>query len=138
MLWPIFSRLIESAFAPTKSRFRVVVAAAAFFVVACEAPTAPSAFPTIAISAAGMAPREVRIKLWDRVTFVNNDARPHSIVSDPVDVHTQCPHVNRVALLQPGESRDTHQLDFFGDCRFHDHLNQSDNALTGRIVVEPR
>jgi hypothetical protein len=38
---------------------------------------------TITISAAGVSPIDVRIRRWSFVTFVNNDSRPHSMVSDP-------------------------------------------------------
>jgi plastocyanin len=110
---------------------------AAFLAAACDsAPTAPSAAATITISSAGVMPREVRIRRWDRITFVNNDTRPHSIVSDPIDVHSECPPVNRVGFLQPGESRDTGALELSGTCGFHDHINQSDAGLRGRIIVE--
>ena len=109
----------------------------AALIAGCDSgPTAPSAAATITISAAGVSPREVRIKAWNYVTFVNNDTRPHAMVSDPVDAHTQCPPVNRVGFLQAGESRDTGTLNLTGVCGFHDHDNQSDAALKGRIVVE--
>jgi plastocyanin len=112
----------------------VLVAAA---VGACDSgPTAPSAAATITIGQAGVSPSEVRIKSWSYVRFVNNDTRPHSIVSDPVDAHSQCPPLNRVGLLQPGESRDTGTLNLPGVCGFHDHGNQGDAGLKGRIVVE--
>jgi hypothetical protein len=70
------------------------------------------------------------------VTFVNNDTRTHTIASDPVDLHTQCPPVNRIGVLQPGESRDTSTLTVAGTCGFHDHGNPSDTAFQGRIIVE--
>ena len=101
-----------------------------------SSPSAPSAAATITLGAAGVSPKEVRIKAWSYVTFVNNDTRPHTVASDPVEVHTQCPPVNRVGLLQPGESRDTGTLNLTGICGFHDHSNQADAALKGRIIVE--
>lgn len=117
--------------------FAGAVVLAAIVATACgSGPTAPSGNATITISAAGIAPSEVRIRRWNHVTFVNTDARPHSMVSDPVDVHSECPPVNRVGFLQPGESRDTGALDLTGSCGFHDHLNQTDAGLRGRIIVE--
>jgi len=89
---------------------------------------------TITIGATGIAPKEVRINAWGTVRFVNADTRPHTIVSDPVDLHTQCPPLNRVGLLQPGESRETGTLNLPGACGFHDHEDQVD-AFRGRIVV---
>jgi hypothetical protein len=100
-------------------------------------PSAPSPNDaTIVIGPAGVAVKETRIKAWSRVTFVNNDTRPHTMVSDPVDVHTQCPPVNLVGLLNPGESRSTGTLNLPGTCGFHDHSNKADPTLTGRILVE--
>ena len=81
-------------------------------------------------------PKEIRVKRFAHVTFVNNDTRPHSMVSDPIDEHTQCPSVNRVGFLQPGESRETFALDLTGVCGYHDHLNKPDATLKGRIVIE--
>jgi hypothetical protein len=99
-------------------------------------PSAPSSATTIVIGPSGLSASEVRIKAWSQVTFTNNDTRPHSIVSDPVDLHSDCPPVNQVGLLNPGESRNTGTLSLPAVCRFHDHLNQSDPALRGRIVVQ--
>ena len=104
---------------------------------ACSsAPSAPSPAATLNIGPTGIEPREVRINTWDIVTFVNNDSRPHAIVSDPVDLHTQCPAINRVGTLQPGERRETGALHLKASCGFHDHTNPSDPAYQGRIVVE--
>jgi plastocyanin len=101
------------------------------------APAAPSpSDPAIVIGPAGVVPVELRIKAWSRVTFVNNDTRPHTVASDPIDVHTQCPPVNQVGLLNPGESRSTGTLNLTGTCGFHDHGNKADASLMGRIVVQ--
>jgi plastocyanin len=109
----------------------------AVFLPGCgSSPTAPSAAATITIGPNGVSPKDIHIRAWNFVTFVNTDTRTHTIASDPVDVHTQCPAVNRVGALQPGESRDTSTLTIAGTCGFHDHGNPSDPAFQGRIVVE--
>jgi hypothetical protein len=77
----------------------------------------------------------VRIEAWGRVKFVNNDTRPHTIVSDPIDIHTDCPPVNQIGLLNPGDSRTTGTLNLERTCGFHDHTNQSEPSLRGRIIV---
>ena len=115
-------------------RFAILLALA---LTACsDAPSAPSPAATISIGPAGVDRQEVRIKAWDFVTFVNNDNRPHAIVSDPVDAHSQCPQINRVGVLQPGERRETGTLELKKSCGFHDHNDPSDRSLQGRIVVE--
>ena len=79
---------------------------------------------------AGVAQAETRIKAWSRVTF-GTDTRAHTIVSDPVDVHTQCPPVNQVGLLNPGDSRSTGTLNLTGTCGFHDHGQQERRLFDG-------
>jgi plastocyanin len=98
-----------------------------------SAPGDPEAI--ITITASGISPKEVRIKAWNSVRFVNDDTRAHTIVSDPIDLHTQCPPLNRIGTLQPGQSRDTGTLNLTGACGFHDHDDQVE-AFRGRIVVE--
>jgi plastocyanin len=90
---------------------------------------------TITIGPNGVSPKEVRIKAFDHVRFVNNDTRDHTIVSDPINVHDQCPPINAVGLLRPGQSRETASLHLTGTCGYHDHEDQVD-ALRGRIIVE--
>jgi plastocyanin len=107
------------------------------FAAACgSGPTAPSEDATITIGPTGISPTEVRIKAWGRVRFVNNDTQPHTMVSDPIDLHDQCPPVNRVGYLAPGGSGTTGTLNLARTCGFHDHGNQSLASLKGRIVVQ--
>jgi plastocyanin len=101
-----------------------------------SSPNAPSAAATITIGPNGVSPKDVRIRAWNFVTFVNSDTRPHTIASDPVDLHSQCPPVNRIGVLQPGESRETSTFTVAGTCGYHDHGNPSDSAFQGRIIVE--
>jgi plastocyanin len=112
------------------------VACGCLAALSCGSPAAPSSDnPTISIGSAGVAPTEVRIRAWSHVTFVNSDNRPHNILSDPVDLHTDCPSINVVGLLNPGESRSTGALYLAQTCGFHDHNNPADAPLKGRIVV---
>ena len=74
-------------------------------VAACSsAPSAPSPAATIRIGPASVEPREVRIERWNCVTFVNADSRPHAIVSDSVDPHSQSPALNRVGVIRPARA----------------------------------
>jgi plastocyanin len=101
------------------------------------AATAPSTgSPTITFSDTGVTPTEVRIPVGGRVTFLNNDARPHAASSDPITVHTDCPSINDVGTLNPGQSRSTGALNVARTCGFHDHTNETDPKWKGRIVVE--
>ena len=98
-------------------------------------PTAPTEDAVITIGPNGVSPTEVRIPTWGRVKFVNDDTQSHTMVSDPIDTHNQCPPVNEVGLLTPGESRTTGTLNLARTCGFHDHTNQSSPSLKGRIIV---
>jgi plastocyanin len=91
---------------------------------------------TITIANNAVSPATVTISVGQSVTFVNNDTRAHEMNSDPHPVHTNCPSINNVALLQPGQSKSTFGFSNAGTCGYHDH-NQSDTAsLQGRIVIQ--
>jgi hypothetical protein len=91
---------------------------------------------TITITSTGLTPKRVDIKVWSHVTFVNQDVRPHVVSSDPVPTHTDCPPINQVGYLNPGESRATGTMNEPRTCGFHDHLNENDPTYAGQIVVE--
>jgi len=100
-------------------------------------PVNPSANDaTITITSTGLTPKRVEIKAWSHVTFVNQDVRPHVVSSDPVPTHTDCPPINQVGYLNPGESRTTGTMNEPRTCGFHDHLNENDPTYTGQIVVD--
>jgi len=99
-------------------------------------PAAPTSDITISITSSGVAPTEVHVGVGGRVTFVNNDARPHAMSSDPVQVHTDCPAINDVGFLNPGQRGSTAAMTIKRTCGFHDHTNENDPIFKGRIVVE--
>ena len=106
-------------------------------------PTTPSPSPTpapgsatITITSSGVSPRTVTISVGSSVTFVNNDTRAHDMASDPHPVHTECPAINAVGFLQPGQSRATGTLNTARTCGFHDHNRDTDTSLQGTIVIQ--
>ena len=102
-----------------------------------SAPTTPSTnSPTVTFSSTGISPVEVRIASGGTVTFLNGDSRPHAVSSDPITIHTDCPAINDVGTLNPGQSRSTGVLTIRRTCGFHDHTNETDTRWQGRIVVE--
>ena len=137
----------------TRYRFTMASAIAlALFVSACGGddsnPTAPSGggggggggtggtvAATITITASGVSPRDVTVALGSRVTFVNNDSRPHDMASDPHPAHTDCPAVN-VGFLQAGQSGTTQNLNTARTCGFHDHNQPDVTSLQGTIRVQ--
>ena len=79
--------------------------------------------------------KEVRIDVRQQVRFVNQDTRAHQPQSNPHLVHTDCPAINSVGVLQPGESRMTATFDVEKACGFHDHMNPDTQSLLGTIRV---
>jgi hypothetical protein len=67
---------------------------------------------------------------------MNNDNRPHTMNSDPHPEHTDCPAINDVGFLTPGQSRSTGNLNTIRTCRYHDHDRDSDTSLQGSIVIQ--
>jgi len=79
--------------------------------------------------------KDVRIDIRQQVRFVNQDSRAHQPQSNPHLVHTDCPAINSVGVLQPGESRMTGTFDVEKACGFHDHMNPDTPNLSGTIRV---
>jgi plastocyanin len=98
--------------------------------------TAPgSTETTITITANGPSPTEVTVSRGARVSFLNSDVRPHAVSSDPIQTHTDCPALNEVGTVNPGQTRMTGILDVARVCGFHDHNNETDPTFKGRIIV---
>jgi plastocyanin len=90
----------------------------------------------ITISSSGIAtPRDLTVAPGTRVLFVNQDGRRHDMTSDDHPDHLECPAINQVGLLTPGQSRETGNLNQVRTCGFHDHEDPDNNNLKGRIVI---
>jgi plastocyanin len=91
---------------------------------------------TITIGPGGVSPSQVTISVGQSVTFVNNDTRAHTMNSDPHPVHTDCPSINSVATITPGQSKSTLGFAGTGSCGYHDHNDDTNASLRGRIVIQ--
>ena len=92
---------------------------------------------TITIGTDGrVTPTSVTIAPGGRVTFVNNHNRAHDMESDPHPEHTQCPPINDVGFLNPGQSRTTGNLTTARTCGFHDHNDSENSSLKGQIIIQ--
>jgi hypothetical protein len=105
-----------------------------------DPPTNPSpnpdpSQPTITITAAGVSPKELTINAGQRVLFVNNDARAHEMTSDPHPDHGECPAIDQVGFLNPGQAKETGNFVAAMSCGYHDHNLFTVVALQGRIIV---
>ena len=90
---------------------------------------------TITITSAGVTPKEITVAVGGRATFANNDNAFHEMSSDPHPTHTLCPEINAVGALGPGGSRQTGVFSAARTCTYHDHGQDQNTALQGRIVV---
>jgi hypothetical protein len=101
-----------------------------------EGGTPPPSSATITIGAGGVSPAAVTIARGGRVTVINNNNRVHEIASDPHPNHTDCPEINLLGTLAPGQSGMTGVLNVARQCGFHDHLDPDATGLRGSITVQ--
>jgi plastocyanin len=130
----------------------IMAAATLTATVACgggsDSPTSPSGpgtgggggtvsdSATITITSAGVvSPSAVTIRQGGRVTFVNNDTRPHDMSSDPHPSHEDCPPMDQVGFLSAGQSGTSGNFNTIRTCGFHDHNLPGNTGLQGRITI---
>ena len=100
-------------------------------------PAPPGLSATITITANNtFVPSEVTIVVGGRVTFINQNNRAHDITSDPLHLHTDCPPVIEVGFIQPGQTKQTGPLTVARTCGFHEHMQETNPDLRGRIIVQ--
>jgi plastocyanin len=105
-------------------------------------PTTPTptggntAGPTVTIANNAVSPKNITVARGTQVTFVNNDAQPHDVESDPHPIHTDCPEINQVGLLTPGQRKQTGILNTVRVCGYHDHNRDTVESLQGTITIQ--
>ena len=98
---------------------------------------APSGGTAITISSADVvSPTALTVPVGTRVTFVNNDSRNHEMDSNPHPEHTDCPEINQVGFIQPGQSKQTGNLNTRRTCGYHDHEQNTNRNLQGTITIQ--
>ena len=98
--------------------------------------TASSTSTTITIANGAVCPQNITVPRGTQVSFVNQDNIAHEMFSDPHPEHTDCPEINQVGHLEPGQSRQTGNLNVVRRCGFHDHLRNEVAALRGSITIQ--
>ena len=111
----------------------------ALSVVACagDSPTAPTDDSTnvVTITASGVSPQTIQIRVGGLVRFVNNDSVVHEMSSDLHPSHLACPVINLVGSISPGQSKETGNFVTVQTCTYHDHLDAQNPGLLGSIVI---
>ena len=88
------------------------------------------------ISASGvLTPSELVVSPGTRVLFINNHSQRHHMSSDPHPDHGDCPPMDQVGVLTPGQRRESGNFVSIRTCGLHDHEDPDNPALRGRIVV---
>jgi plastocyanin len=113
-----------------------LIAASCRSTPATPTPPPPDDSPTITITAAGVSPNAVTVALGGRVLFVNHDSVSHNVSSDPHPERDQCPEINQVGFLQPGDSRETGNFVTAETCGFHDFDMAANTSLQGTITIK--
>jgi plastocyanin len=123
----------------------VAAAAAVACVVSCGSsssttptppPTGGTTSNTITITNNAVSPQNITVARGSQVTMINNDTRVHDMDSDPHPEHTDCPELNQIGFLNPGQSRQSGNLNTAKRCGFHDHGNPENAALRGTITIQ--
>jgi plastocyanin len=119
---------------------QVLCAAILTCLAACGGNTPSSPSPggtTVTISSSGVSPSTLTVSPGTRILFVNNDSRSHNMTSDPHPDHNDCPELNAVGFLQPGERRESGNLNTVRTCGFHDHDDPPPGGArwTGRVTI---
>jgi hypothetical protein len=55
--------------------------------------------------------------------------------SDPHPEHSDCPEINSVGFLSPGQTKQTGNLNTVRNCGFHDHERPLNTSLQGTILI---
>ncbi len=97
-----------------------------------------SGFRLDSASAASFDINNLHVYQGARLTFVNDDNDPHDVLSTPFGTHSDCPEINVVGFLTPGQSRATGPLNRLTPCGFHDHSHEGNPAYGGKVTAEVR
>lgn len=91
---------------------------------------------TITITSSGVSPVAIAVRPGSQVTFINSDTRNHNITSDQHPDHEDCPSINQVGVLVPGQSRQTGNLNTIRTCGYHDHDDAENRRWKGTITIQ--
>ena len=108
-----------------------------------SSPSSPSPSPgtggstlVFTVTSTGVSPRTMTVPNGSRVVFVNSDSRPHDMTSNPHPTHEDCPELNQVGFLSPGQRRESGNLVTTRVCGFHDHDNPGTLTLQGSVTIQ--
>ena len=89
---------------------------------------------TVALACGGAS--STSVTRGSQVTIVNSDSRSHQMESDPHPEHTDCPELNQIGFLNPGQSRQSGNLNTARKCGMHDHNSPETAGLKVTITIQ--
>jgi plastocyanin len=127
----------------------IVLAAGIAIVAACGgSSSSPSSNPnpgactpstnanTLVIQNNTICPSALTVTRGTQITILNSDSRTHEMDSDPHPEHTDCPELNQIGFLNPGQSRQSGNLNTARKCGMHDHSSPDTASLKATITIQ--
>jgi plastocyanin len=97
----------------------------------------PSSSPaTLVIQNNTICPSALTVTRGTQITILNSDSRVHTMDSDPHPEHTDCPEINQIGFLNPGQSRQSGNLNIARRCGIHDHDLPDVASLKATITIQ--
>ena len=97
----------------------------------------PSANPnTLVLMNNAICPQTLTVSRGSQLTIANQDSNTHEMASDPHPEHTDCPEINQIGFLSPGQTRSSNNLNTARRCGIHDHNNSNSAALKATITIQ--
>src|SRR5262245_13711918 len=83
-----------------------------------------------------ICPQTITVSRGSQLTILNSDSRNHEMDSDPHPEHTDCPELNQIGFLSPGQSRVSGNLNTARKCGMHDHSSPDTASLKATITIQ--
>jgi len=97
----------------------------------------PSSSPsTFVIQNNTICPSTLTVSRGSQITILNSDSRTHEMDSDPHPEHTDCPELNQIGFLNPGQSKQSGNLIVARRCGIHDHNSPETAGLKASVTIQ--
>ena len=90
--------------------------------------------PVVRLTASGISPQVTHVLSQTQIVFVNQDSVEQRIVAAPDLQYGECPEVDTVGVIRPGETR-TLVLGRYVLCAFRDANRPGQRAFEGLLFV---
>jgi hypothetical protein len=91
---------------------------------------------TLVLMNNSICPQALTVSRGSQLTIINQDSNTHEMASDPHPEHTDCPEINQIGFLSPGQTKSSGNLNTARSCGIHDHNNSTSQALKATITIQ--